>query len=169
MSSFQHAELLNFSLEELDKFAEGTTLKKFDAEDAWQLGSLIRDYAKQLPIGIVIDITLASGQVVFHSTVGKDVYQDNDEWVNRKKRVVLRFGKPSFYIGQKLRQKGKPINEALLVDALQYAPHGGSIPLRIEGHDGLIGAVTISGLPQTQDHYVVTECLKRYRKVQDGQ
>ena len=39
-----------------------------------------------------------------------------------------------------------------------YAPHGGSFPLIVAGA-GVIGSVTVSGLPQRADHELVVEAL----------
>lgn len=44
-----------------------------------------------------------------------------------------------------------------LADA-DYAAHGGSFPIVVKG-TGCIGAVTVSGLPQREDHNMVVEAL----------
>lgn len=45
-----------------------------------------------------------------------------------------------------------------LLDATHYASHGGAFPLRVAGA-GTIGAVTVSGLRQRDDHQFVVEAL----------
>jgi uncharacterized protein (UPF0303 family) len=39
-----------------------------------------------------------------------------------------------------------------------YASHGGSFPLAVKGA-GIVGSVTVSGLPQRADHELVVEAL----------
>jgi uncharacterized protein (UPF0303 family) len=39
-----------------------------------------------------------------------------------------------------------------------YADHGGSFPISVKGV-GCVGAVTVSGLPQREDHALVVQVL----------
>ncbi|MFD1692078.1 heme-binding protein [Azotobacter chroococcum] len=47
------------------------------------------------------------------------------------------------------------------MDARKYAAHGGSFPLRLSNGE-LIGALTLSGLPQWDDHRLVVEALQAW-------
>lgn len=158
------ADIYKYSLEELDKLeGDDIRLNKFDSAVCWKLGSIARDlsierYPKK---AVVIDISLASGQVLFHSVTNDGTSLDNDQWIARKKRTVLRFGKSSFYIGQKLRIKKLPMEDALFVSPIEYASHGGSVPIRVKGVDGVIGTLTISGLAQEEDHLLAIEVLTK--------
>ncbi|CAD1810924.1 hypothetical protein FOB58_001966 [Candida parapsilosis] len=157
-------EIYNKSLEDLSALEDQHKLKSFDSEVAWELGSLGRQLCQELypNKGVVIDITLTSGQTLFHSAVSSGTASDNDNWVKRKYNTVFRFGKSSFYIGQKLRQKGKTIEEAMFVSSKDYASHGGSVPLRVESNEFVIGALTISGLAQEEDHLLALDILQQY-------
>jgi uncharacterized protein (UPF0303 family) len=47
------------------------------------------------------------------------------------------------------------------VDPAQYATHGGAFPIRVR-NVGVVGVVTVSGLPQADDHALVVEALGRF-------
>lgn len=134
---------------------------KFNADVAWQLGSDFVAHAKSNNLPITIDITQGDHQLFHFSRPGTS--PDNDEWVKRKVRLVYRFGHSSFYMGQLLKSKGKRIDEVYLVSESEYAPHGGCFPVIIKG-SGLIGTITVSGLPQEDDHQLVVDIIRSYLK-----
>ncbi|KAK6205267.1 uncharacterized protein RJT21DRAFT_124430 [Scheffersomyces amazonensis] len=158
-------ELYTYSLDQLDEL-EGSSiaLSKFDADVAWEIGTYARNVGlKKYPgKAILIDIRLTSGQVLFHSATAPGATVDNEKWVDRKINVVNRWGKSSFWIGQKLRIKDQPIEEALFVSVFDYATHGGSVPIRLKNLDSAIGTLTISGLAQEEDHLLAIETLKEF-------
>ncbi len=51
--------------------------------------------------------------------------------------------------------------EWILISSHDYAAHGGAFPLIIRGV-GVVGTITISGLPQQEDHEVVITTLKKF-------
>jgi len=130
----------------------------FDAETAWRLGSLLREMALERRAGLVIDVHLHS-MPVFYSALS-DTTADNASWVRRKRAVTLRFFRSSYAIGLALSQQGTTIEARYGVATADYATHGGSFPILLEG-TGCIGAVTVSGLPQREDHNLVVEALCR--------
>jgi uncharacterized protein (UPF0303 family) len=44
----------------------------------------------------------------------------------------------------------------------EYAIHGGGVPLRVEGVEGVVGVIVVSGLKQEEDHMVVVEALQMF-------
>jgi uncharacterized protein (UPF0303 family) len=131
----------------------------FDNETAIALGLELVAVGRERGLPITVDVTRV-GQQLFHAALPGTV-PDNDEWVNRKTALVYRFGHSSFYMGRSSVMAGKPFHERFLVDPLQYAAHGGSFPIRVTGV-GLVGTVTVSGLPQADDHALVVEVLERF-------
>lgn len=142
---------------------EYVQLSRFDSDVAWKIGILAKQKALDKKLGkpILIDVTTADGTTYFHSPSMPNTTKDNDIWVERKRKTVFRFGYSSFYMGKKLQMKGsKSLEEAFYISSIEYAAHGGSIPIRIKNFDGVVAALTISGLKQEEDHAFALEVLK---------
>jgi uncharacterized protein (UPF0303 family) len=132
---------------------------KFNEEDAWKLGGQLVELARSRDLPVTIDIMRGSHQL-FHASL-RGTSPDNDEWVKRKVRTVYRFGHSSFYIGQMLKSKGRTIEQSYLVSESEYAPHGGCFPIIVKD-TGIVGTITVSGLPQEEDHKLVVEALRSF-------
>ena len=132
---------------------------KFNEEDAWKLGSQLVEQARSRDLPVTVDITRGTHQL-FHSAL-HGTSPDNDEWVKRKVRTVYRFGHSSFFIGQLLKSKSKSIEQSYLVSESEYAPHGGCFPIILKD-TGIVGTITVSGLPQEEDHKLVVEAIRNY-------
>jgi uncharacterized protein (UPF0303 family) len=130
----------------------------FDYDTAWRLGLSLREIALSRTQSIVIDIRRFGQphQPLFYTALGGT--PDNARWVQRKSNVVARFHRPSYAIGLLLEQQGRQFAERYSLPDADYAAHGGSFPIHVAG-TGIIGAVTVSGLPQREDHNLVIEAL----------
>ncbi len=131
----------------------------FNETTAWQLGCQLVERAQKEGLPIVIDIMLA-GRQLFHAALSGSA-PDNDEWVKRKARAAIRFGHSSLYMGELLKSRGDSIEKSYLVPESEVAPHGGSFPVILRG-TGVIGTITVSGLPPQDDHRVVVEAIRTY-------
>lgn len=131
-------------------------LPRLDAETAWQLGARLRTMAHERGLAVVIDIR-RFGQPLFYAAMD-DTAPDNAEWVRRKSNVVARFHRSSYAVGLREKQKGQTICESQGLPLADYATHGGSFPLAVTGA-GVVGSVTVSGLPMRDDHELVIEAL----------
>nr|WP_217238772.1 heme-degrading domain-containing protein [Streptomyces sp. AC555_RSS877] len=146
-------------LEELEAQERRLVFRQFTYDDAWALGSLIVDLARERQAPVTIDIHRA-GQQLFHAALPGSA-PDNDAWITRKRRVVERYNSASYLVGARCRAKGTTFEESSRLDPDEFAAHGGSFPITVEGV-GVIGAVTVSGLPQLQDHRFVVEALEQF-------
>jgi uncharacterized protein (UPF0303 family) len=131
----------------------------FNETSAWQLGTQMVEHAMRENLPITIDITRGQHQL-FHASM-PGTAADNDEWVKRKVRLVNRFGHSSFYMGQMLKSKGKRIEESYLIPESEYAAHGGCFPIIVKG-TGMVGTITVSGLPQEEDHKLVVQSIRAF-------
>ncbi|MBK9780239.1 MAG: heme-degrading domain-containing protein [Anaerolineales bacterium] len=132
---------------------------RFNEATAWQLGTQMVEHAMRESLPITIDITRGQQQLFHYSMPGTAA--DNDEWVKRKVRLVNRFGHSSFYMGQLLKHKGKTIEQSYLISESEYAAHGGCFPIIVKG-TGMVGTITVSGLPQEEDHKLVVESIRSF-------
>jgi uncharacterized protein (UPF0303 family) len=131
----------------------------FNEETAWQIGSWLVEYAIQNKLPITIDIRRSEHQLFHASRPGTSA--DNDEWVNRKVRLVNRFGHSSFYLGQLLKSESKTIEQKFMLPERDYAAHGGCFPIILKG-TGMVGTITVSGLAQADDHKVVVAAISHF-------
>ncbi|MDH6215978.1 heme-degrading domain-containing protein [Streptomyces pseudovenezuelae] len=148
-------------LEELEAQERHLVFSRFTFEDAWALGSLLVDLARERHAPVAIDIHRA-GQQLFHAALPGST-PDNDAWIARKRRVVERYGSASYLVGARFRAKGTTFEDSSRLDPDEYAAHGGSFPITVDGV-GVVGSVTVSGLPQLQDHRLVVEALEEFLK-----
>src|SRR5579883_1712808 len=131
----------------------------FSNETALELGLALLDGARGRGKAVTIDIT-RYGQQLFHYAMS-GTSADNDEWVRRKSNVVRRFGHSSYYVGLSLKNAGQTIEEKYLLPESEYAAHGGSFPLIIRDV-GVVGTITVYGLPQAEDHELVVSTLREF-------
>jgi uncharacterized protein (UPF0303 family) len=141
---------------ELEAQEERLRFTRFDNDDAWTLGSLLVRLGKERGLPITIDIR-RHGHQLFHAAL-PGTAPDNDRWIERKIRVVERLNASSFLIGRRMAAKGQAMDAAYGVDPADFATHGGAFPIRIVDV-GVVGAITVSGLPQADDHALVVEAL----------
>jgi uncharacterized protein (UPF0303 family) len=131
-------------------------LPRLDAQVAWELGTRLRRLAIERGLAVVIDVR-RFGQPLFYAALDGTT-PDNVEWVRRKINVVARFHCSSYAAGLKLKAKNETLADQQGLPLADYATHGGSFPLAVAGA-GVVGSVTVSGLPQRADHELVVEAL----------
>lgn len=145
--------------EQLENEERELRFDDFTLDDAWLLGSRMRQAAAQEELPIAIGIVLGQ-QRVFHAALPGSS-SDNDDWLARKTRVALRYGQASLAVGESFRNGGKDFDTDSRLDPSLFAAHGGVVPIRLRGGT-VIGAVGVSGLPQLDDHAFVVQQLREY-------
>ena len=129
----------------------------FSHDDAWMLGSRLRDLGVERGHAITIDIALGE-QRLFHCALpGTSAH--NDVWIERKKRTVREFAASSYLVGLRFPiLDAHALEDAPWMDPHQFAGHGGGFPLTIRGV-GVVGTIAVSGLPHQIDHALIVEAL----------
>lgn len=129
-------------------------LPAFDEAVAYEIGSAIRTRAMAEGLSLVVDLRTWDRQLFFSATPGTSA--DNAEWVRRKINSVRRFQRASYRL---VLERGEaPFSVQSGADPADYVIAGGGFPIRVPGA-GIIGTLTISGLPGRKDHGVAVDAL----------
>ena len=145
---------------------ERLVFERFDHRTGRQLGTRLLEEADRQGLPVVVAVILA-GQRLFHAAL-PGTTAENDGWVDRKARVVQRFGHSSLRVGTQARIDGLDHENIPGLDPAEYAAHGGAFPITVRG-TGVVGAVIVSGLPQLKNHRFVVEQLTAFlADQQDG-
>lgn len=131
----------------------------FSNDDAWALGSILVELARERVLAVTIDITRGEQQLFHAAMPGTSAH--NDAWITRKTRTVREFGVSSLLAGQRAKLGGHSFEAAPWIDPMRYAGHGGSFPITVAGV-GVVGTVTVSGLPQLEDHALAVEAVTAF-------
>jgi uncharacterized protein (UPF0303 family) len=144
------------SLADLVADAKNVIYPRFDEKLALDLGHRLTQIALAEGLGVVINIRTAN-RTLFHAATPKSAAL-NDLWARRKSNTALMTGKASLMVGVENRARGR----SLLDDGLnmtEYAENGGAVPVAVTAA-GVVAVVTVSGLPQVEDHALVMRAMR---------
>ena len=147
------------SLAELAAEEEELQFAGFTNDDAWDLGTALVAAARRDGAPVAVDVS-RHGHQLFHASL-PGTSPDNDSWIQRKTRVVHRFGHSSLYVRQASIERGTTFEEEFGLDPALYAAHGGAFPVVVRSV-GPVGAVVVSGLPQLEDHRMVVAAIRAH-------
>ena len=148
-----------YTLAQLAAEEEELQFSGFTNDDAWELGSALVTASREQGLPIAVDISRNRHQL-FHASL-PGTTPDNDSWIQRKTRVVDRFGHSSLYVRQASIERGTTFEAEFGLDQERYAAHGGAFPIIVRAV-GPVGAVVVSGLPQVADHRMVVAALRAH-------
>lgn len=129
---------------------------RFDATTAWALGSRLKALAETRGVAVTIEVRIARETVFLYAMPG--TAPTNADWARRKRNTVELLQRSSYATGLSLKQGGGSLETSMGLALRDYASHGGAFPIVVKGC-GCIGVVTVSGLPQREDHAMVCEVL----------
>ncbi|KKC32905.1 heme-degrading domain-containing protein [Devosia psychrophila] len=143
------SDILLVKKQELD-----LVLAEFDETVAFALGGAIRGRALAEELSLVVDIRTWDRQMFFAATAGTS--SDNADWVRRKINTVRRFHRASYRM---VLERGEVVFSPMSgADPVDFVIAGGGFPIRVKGA-GIIGCLTISGLPGRIDHSVAVDAF----------
>lgn len=152
-------QTLEDQLLQMEKEEQELQFTEFTNETALQVGLRIVEEAKRNGKNIALDITRSGQRLFVHAMEGTTV--GNENWIRRKNNVVGRFAMSSRRFAVWFKNQDKSLEELYGITEEDYAPFGGSFPLTVKG-EGIIGTITVSGLPEYEDHELVVKVLREY-------
>ncbi len=138
------------------------TFEHFNAEDAHALGEAMRAEAMANNLPIVIDIR--AGETPLYAVMLPGATAENFDWARRKRNLALLTKQDTWSHGQR-RLEGQDILDELGLAERDYASHGGCIPVFL-ADSVLVATVTVSGLPQKEDHDLALKHLHNLWNIQ---
>lgn len=132
---------------------------EFSNQMALDIGLRLVAAARGAGKAIMVDIRRDDLPLFQHAMHGTGA--DNADWIRRKNNVVRHSSHSSFYAGNYYRSIGTTFEEHWQLDPRDYAAHGGAFPLLVKGV-GVVGTITVSGLPQAEDHALLVSVLKAF-------
>lgn len=129
---------------------------RFDETTAWQLGAYLHRHACERSLPLIVDVRRFDRPLFLATTPG--VTSDSVEWIRRKSNTVERFLRSSYRLKYQLALEKQDITQRYFLSPADYASAGGGFPISIQG-TGVIGSVSVSGLPERADHQLIVEAL----------
>jgi len=128
----------------------------FDEATAFEIGSALRARALAENWPIIVDIQLWDRPLFYAAMPGST--GSNADWARRKRNVVKMFLKSTYRMMLEQGGESALFAERYGLSASEYVLAGGGFPIRVSGV-GVIGVITVSGLPQRQDHGIIVDAL----------
>lgn len=137
----------------------------FDENDAFAIGNLIKTGLDAFGKSALIEVRLWDRQLYCCAMKGTNA--ENADWVRRKVNVVQRFQISSYLKALEMKDAGEVFDREHGTDPLDFAAAGGGFPIQLLD-ESVIGCITVSGLPQREDHQVVVDALAHHLGIDLG-
>ena len=133
--------------------------QQFTNDTALELGLAIIEEAKRQEKSITVEIYRLGQRLFAHAMQGTTA--ENEDWIRRKNNVVNHFGQSSWHVALQAREEGKTLEKDYDLPLSDYVGAGGGFPLIVKG-TGQIGTITVSGLPDQEDHDLIIAALRSF-------
>lgn len=132
-------------------------LKQFSNRMALEMGLAIIELAKTRKQIIGVEITRLNQPVFLY--IDDSLPVDKHHWIKRKANTAKHFEESSLSVRFELERKNRTLEQFYGLNENEYVAKGGAIPLFVDGA-GLIGIITVTGLPDTDDHQLIIDALQ---------
>ena len=144
-------------LSEIEAERAELELPWFDEDVAWRIGCLIRERGAGVRAPIGIEVSRTGGRLFYSALPGAS--PDNEAWIHRKRNVVERFLESSLLMALRTEATGTNVIDRYKLSPADYVHSGGGVAIRVR-RCGVVGAVTVSGLSQFEDHRLGADALR---------
>jgi uncharacterized protein (UPF0303 family) len=127
---------------------------------AWQLGCRLRELASARGLAITIEARLARETVFLSAMPG--TAPTNADWARRKRNTVETLQRSSYAVGLQMALEGTTLEARTGLPPRDHTSAGGCFPIRLAEGGACVGTLTVSGLPQREDHNLVVEVLAEH-------
>lgn len=151
----------------MDSIAEQETRYELDTLDerlVFQMGVYVLRRAAEMGAAVAVRVTLNRRTLFAASMPGTKPESDN--WLRRKENLVYASNGSSYYWECWCEQGLHPF-EWRGFDYKDYAPAGGSFPIRVAGA-GVVGTITVTGMKSHEDHALAFEAVEKAFKGELG-
>lgn len=129
---------------------------EFDEAIAFKLGLAIRERAIADGLGVVADVRTWDRPLFYMALPGTT--GDNPNWIRRKANLVQRVMKSTYRVVLEKNWDTDFFPPRRGLDNMDFVLAGGGFPIRVKGA-GMIGAISVSGLHERDDHRLVVDAL----------
>ncbi len=152
---------INEAIAELRRQEDALQWPAFNESIAWDLGCSLQQAAALSSCSVHIEIE-AFGRTLFLCAM-PGTAPSNADWARRKRNVTQLLHRSSLAISLGLRRDETDLQKKMGLPDSDYAAAGGCFPIRIVGC-GVIGTITVSGMPEFDDHELIIEVLKSWQE-----
>ncbi|WP_290797879.1 heme-degrading domain-containing protein [Flavihumibacter sp. UBA7668] len=132
-------------------------LKQFSNRLALEMGLAIIELVKNRNQIIGVEIARLNQPVFLY--IDESLPVDKHHWIKRKANTAKHFEESSLSVRFELERKNRSLEQFYGLNENEYVAKGGAIPLFVDGA-GLIGIITVTGLPDTDDHQLIIDALQ---------
>ncbi|MEI5989792.1 hypothetical protein A5881_001285 [Enterococcus termitis] len=135
---------------------EKITLKKFTNKIALDMGRKIIELSESRNQEIAVEVRRLNHTVFLY--IGETLPADKHNWLRRKANVAILFEESSLNVKMDLEKGSMSLDKTFALRNSDYIAKGGSIPIFVE-NAGMVGAITVSGLKDVEDHQIIVDAL----------
>lgn len=149
---------LKADLEKVIRHEEILIFDVFDENSAKEISQNIVNLASSRGQSVTVEARI--GEALVYLEAMKGTTPANSDWARRKQNLVRLTGMSSYRLSLQ-SQIGWDMVGSMGLNPRDYVAAGGSFPVRVK-NVGLVGAITVSGLPQRMDHQLVVEAISQF-------